>query len=418
MRLVVFESSLRANFRPLSLTRPTFDLNFGIGTLLSRIEQRVGNKASDLYVPEYLRDVTQEKHPEVKVNEEVSQKCLLVNALIGGRDEVWATIDQAVSENIDVLSFDSQRNLVFGIAEEANPDQFARKSKWSSSRAKPFVPEVDESALLRFPWKLVEENESAITEDFSRKYFDRQHFEGNCETRGSAFSISNDADLERFVTLDSRKGPIIIEDEAQIQSFSHLCGPCFIGKGSIVKSARIREGTTIGENCRVGGEVEQSIISDYSNKNHDGFIGHSIVGSWVNLGALTTNSDLKNTYGEIKVNLGKKQVRTGSVKVGVFIGDFAKTAIGVMIGSGKSIGASAQALGNVYDDVPSFTIYSGGPRNKAVEMYIDSAILTQKRMMARRGISMTGALETMMKSVFKMTRRDRTDHHVSKGKFK
>ena len=418
MRLVVFESSLRTNFSPLSLTRPTFDLNFGIGTLLSRIEQRVGIKASDLYVPEYLRELTQEKHPYVKVNEEVSQRCLLVNSLIGGRNEVWAAIDQAASENIDVLSFDSHGNLVFGIAEEANPEQIVRKSKKSSNRSKQFAPEVDASALLRYPWKLVEENESAITEDFSRKYFDRQHFEGNYETRGNAFSISNTADLERFVTLDSRKGPIIVEDGAQIQSFSHLSGPCFIGKGSIVKSAKIREGTTIGECCRVGGEVEQSIISDYSNKNHDGFVGHSIVGSWVNLGALTTNSDLKNTYGEINVNLGKKQVRTGSVKVGAFIGDFAKTAIGVMIGSGKSIGASAQALGNVYDDIPSFTIHSSGPRNKAVEMYIDGAILTQKRMMARRGISMTDAFVTMMKVVFKMTKRDRSDHLVAKGKFK
>jgi glucose-1-phosphate thymidylyltransferase len=167
----------------------------------------------------------------------------------------------------------------------------------------------------------------------------------------------------------------------------------------------------------VSGEIEQSIISNYTNKNHDGFVGHSIVGSWVNLGALTTTSDLKNTYGEIKVNVGGKQVNTGHNKVGAFIGDMAKTAIGTMISSGKSVGVSSFAMGAVTSDIPSFTISAGVPRSRVVEMYIDSAIETQRRMMSRRGIKISDAYISLIKSVFKMTKLDRSSHHVSKGKF-
>ena len=119
--------------------------------------------------------------------------------------------------------------------------------------------------------------------------------------RGSRVSIADSADLERYVTIDATKGPVVIDEDAEVQSFSHIAGSCYIGKKAKVRSAKIREGTTLGADGKVAGEVEASIISEYSNKSHDGFIGHSILGSWVNLGALTTCSDLKNTYGTIRV---------------------------------------------------------------------------------------------------------------------
>ena len=415
---MVFESSLRTNFYPLSLTRPTFDLYFGTGTLLSRIEERVSSKATDLFVPEYLQGITQENHPDAKVNVGDSGRCLIVNSLIADRPEIWHAIEQAVTENTEIIFVDSSGVPLFGILEGITPKQVDREFRKQSIKTKHIESEIDDFALVRFPWVLVEQNGLAITTDFSGKYSDKQHAEGEFESRGNKFSISSMADIERYVTLDSRNGPIIIEDGVHVQSFSHLTGPCFIGKGSVVKSAKIREGTTIAEFCRVSGEIEQSIISNYTNKNHDGFVGHSIVGSWVNLGALTTTSDLKNTYGEIKVNVGKKQVKTGHNKVGAFVGDMAKTAIGTLINSGKSIGASAFALGIVTGDIPSFTIYSGLPKSRAVEMYIESAIETQSRMMSRRGIKISDAYISMIKSVFKMTKRDRLTSHVSKGKFK
>jgi UDP-N-acetylglucosamine diphosphorylase/glucosamine-1-phosphate N-acetyltransferase len=392
-------------------------MNFGTGTLLTRIEDRTARKASDLFVPEYLRETTKETHPDANVNSDVSSKCLIINSLIADRPEIWHAVEQAVAEKKEVMYSDSTGTPVFGILDGVTPKQVEQAFK-KSPKSKLIDSENGESGLIRFPWNLVEQNGLAIASDFSTGYSNKQHAEGDFESRGSRFSISSMTDIERYVTLDSRNGPIIIEDGAHIQSFSHVTGPCFIGKGTVVKSAKIREGTSISEFCRVSGEIEQSIISSYTNKNHDGFVGHSIIGSWVNLGALTTTSDLKNTYGEIKVNVGGKRVNTGNNKVGAFVGDMAKTAIGTMINSGKCLGASAFALGYITDDVPSFAIYSGTPKNRGVEMYIDSAIETQRRMMSRRGIKISDAYATMMKEVFKMTKRDRTARRVSKGKFK
>lgn len=190
---------------------------------------------------------------------------------------------------------DSSGVPLFGILEGITPKQVDREFRKPSIKTKHIESEIDDFAMVRFPWVLVEQNGLAITTDFSGKYSDKQHAEGEFESRGNKFSISSMADIERYVTLDSRNGPIIIEDGVHVQSFSHLTGPCFIGKGSVVKSAKIREGTTIAEFCRVSGEIEQSIISNYTNKNHDGFVGHSIVGSWVNLGALTTTSKILRT---------------------------------------------------------------------------------------------------------------------------
>ncbi len=417
MNLAVFDSGLRANFSPVSLTHATFDMTFGTGTLLSSIEERVGAKAANLFVPDYLQDLTQEYHMEMKVNSAVSRKCLIVNSLISRRSDMWHYVNQASFEDAERLFFDSYGNLVFGFMDGISSPEEMRKMKMSSDKSRNLPPEINETALMRFPWKLVDENSIAIEEDFSRKSKDKSNIELRCESRGSKFRISSLADIERFVTLDSRKGPVIIEDGSHVQSFSHLTGPCFIGRGTIVKSAKIREGTSVGEFCRVAGEIEASLLGNYTNKNHEGFVGHSIIGSWVNIGALTTNSDLKNTYGEIKANVKGKQVRTGSIKVGTYIGDMAKTGIGCMINSGKSIGVSSHALGSVSDDVPSFSIYLGA-KTKAFEMYLDSAIETQRRMMSRRGITISDRYMSMMKKVFKMTMRDRAEHRILKGKFK
>src|SRR5436190_22914514 len=133
----------------------------------------------------------------------------------------------------------------------------------------------------------------------------------------------------------------MIDREAVIAAFSRLEGPCYIGPQTHVLGAKIRSGTTLGPNCRIGGEVEESIIHGHSNKYHDGFLGHAYVGEWVNLGALTTNSDLKNDYSTVSVMMGGKSVDTGSTKVGSLIGDHVKTSIGTLMNTGSVVGTMA-----------------------------------------------------------------------------
>ncbi|MBI3394885.1 MAG: glucose-1-phosphate thymidylyltransferase [Spirochaetia bacterium] len=162
------------------------------------------------------------------------------------------------------------------------------------------------------------------------------------------------------VVMDTREGPVVIDAGAQISSFSYLQGPLYIGRECRIDDARITGGSIIGQGSRIGGEVENSIIQDFTNKHHEGFVGHTIAGSWVNLGALTTTSDLKNNYGEIRLkapaqflpNLKTPQVettQTGRIKLGSMIADCVKTAIGTMITTGSVLDTGA----NVFGGAPS-----------------------------------------------------------------
>ena len=143
-----------------------------------------------------------------------------------------------------------------------------------------------------------------------------------------------------------------------VQPFTRIEGPCYIGRDTQLFRANLRGGVTIGPDCRIGGEVEASIIHGYTNKYHEGFLGHAYVGEWVNLGAITSNSDLRNDYGEVYVPLGGDPVATGQAKVGCFIGDHTRTGMGSMLNTGTAIGVMCNVLPAgplLPKHVPSFT---------------------------------------------------------------
>jgi len=162
---------------------------------------------------------------------------------------------------------------------------------------------------------------------------------------GSPIFIGKDAIVDGGVVLDSREGPIYIEPGVQVSNLTCLEGPAYVGRESRLAGGRITGGCSFGPQCRIGGEVQSTIVLGYSNKWHHGFLGHSYVGEWVNLGALTTNSDLKNNYSPVHVDLGDKSVDTGQIKVGSFIGDHVKTGIGTLLDTGASIGFGSNIFG-------------------------------------------------------------------------
>jgi UDP-N-acetylglucosamine diphosphorylase/glucosamine-1-phosphate N-acetyltransferase len=220
--------------------------------------------------------------------------------------------------------------------------------------------------------------------------------------------------VDGTVFFDTRKGPIIIGEEVEVEAFSHLTGPCYIGRATKVHSAFIRGGTTIGEACRVGGEIENSIISPYTNKAHYGYVGNSIVGEWVNLGAGSVFSDLKNTYGTIKVELPEGRIDTGMRKLGPMIGDMSKVSIGCRIFAGMRIGVSSHLIDLVTKNVPSFVFYRS--EGNMVELDLKSAIETQKRMMERRGVEMSRELEKLIRLIYSTTNAERRKAGARKGK--
>ena len=270
-------------------------------------------------------------------------------------------------------------------------------------------------ALFEGYWNLVQENGLAIAKQAGR-FTDPLAIPDQVEVRGppSNLRIHPEAEVERHVTFDARLGPIVIGAGAAVESFSLVMGPCFIGPKVKLYSALIGGGTSIFDSCRVGGQVENSILSPFSNKAHNGYVGDSYVGEWVNLGAGCNFSNLKNTYGSVKVTLGTKRLDTGMVKLGPAVGDMSKASIGALVFAGKLLGTGCQLTGLAQGNVPSFTYLAAGGR--PVELLLESVLETQRRMMERRGKTLTPKGEGLVKSAFRSTAAERKAAGVRKGK--
>lgn len=218
--------------------------------------------------------------------------------------------------------------------------------------------------------------------------------------------VSPLARLDGPLVLDARDGPICIDDHAHIEPFSFVQGPAYIGTRTLISSALIRGETSIGPVCRIGGEVEASTIQSFSNKHHEGFLGHSWVGEWVNIGAMTTTSDLKNTYGNVKVSIeGLGQIDTGQIKIGSFLADHVKLGIGLHLTGGAVVGTGSNIFGihMVPKNIPPFTWGS----EVFYEYRIDNMISVAQRVMGRRKQVLTADYEHLLRAVFAMTRPSR-----------
>lgn len=184
-----------------------------------------------------------------------------------------------------------------------------------------------------------------------------------------------------FVIIDAETGSVFIDDNVTIYPFSYIKGPVYIGKNSIIKPhSKIYNGVSIGEVSKIAGEVEESIVYGFSNKQHEGFLGHSFIGEWVNLGAMTTNSDLKNTYGGVKIEINGKKIDTNRTFLGLLMGDHSKSGIMTMFNTGTVVGFSSNIFGSEYQKkfIPSFSWGKDDIYN------LDKAMETAKRVMARR----------------------------------
>jgi glucose-1-phosphate thymidylyltransferase len=200
--------------------------------------------------------------------------------------------------------------------------------------------------------------------------------------------------ISPHAVFDTTGGPVVVDCGAKIAALSYVKGPAYVGKYTQLEQCRFSN-SIAGENCRLGGEIADSIIGNFSNKHHDGFLGHSLVGDWVNLGALTTTSDLKNNYGEVRLRHAGKLYPTGSIKFGAIIGDYAKTAIGTLLGTGTIVGVGANLFGESHwsGDIAPFTWGREGIYDRA--LFIRDA----GRMMQRRGQSVSAELEELLRTL-------------------
>lgn len=203
------------------------------------------------------------------------------------------------------------------------------------------------------------------------------------------------ATVEPGVVFDLRKGAIILERGVEVRSGTRLEGPCWIGEGTRISGGQLRH-VSAGPHCRLHGEISTTVFNAYANKSHDGFIGHSVIGEWTNLGAGTTTSNLKNTYGEVRLDVASDRIDSGRMQLGSLIGDHVKTAIGTLLPTGTVIGAGASLSGGPRAPkyVPPFAWGDTGELLDA-----DRFVTMAQRIMPRRDITVDAAMEASLRAM-------------------
>ena len=235
--------------------------------------------------------------------------------------------------------------------------------------------------LFHYPHDVIRENMEGFQINLSHRINN-----GDYQEVADNVFVGADAHVADFVVTQSDTGPIVIDERAMIGPFCFLRGPVYIGpKSRVNEHAAIKDFASLSHTVKVGGEIEGSIIEAYSNKQHHGFLGHSYLGSWINLGAGTCNSDLKNTYGHVKMEYRDEKVATLMQFVGCVMGDYSKSAINTGIFTGKTIGACSMLYGFVTTNVPSFVNYARS-FGQTTEMPPSVMVATQKRMFGRRKV--------------------------------
>lgn len=410
MQLVIFEDELAGNFSPIALTRPVFELLCGHTSLRDRLHAALDVQTWGVLVRDYLQGDYEERFSECRVNslEQLpDEPSLFVNARC--LPDLQKIQKLSIS---DVGLIDDHAVAFFVPGETVGTLSLKTITNYAQELLLKRTPVDVGGTLLRYPWDLVSANQHQIREDF--KSIPANLIEKDLPAHvaflgdRSQIRIDDSAHLDPYVVIDARHGPVTIENGVIVQAFTRIEGPAFIGRETRLFRANIREGTTIGPVCRIGGELEESIIHGYANSYHDGFLGHSYVCPWVNMGALTTNSDLKNDYSSVRVPVAGQMVDSGTTKVGCMIGDHAKTAIGTFFNTGSSIGVMSMILpaGELQPKhVPSFTRMWHGQMEAISD--VEEYLRTARTAMERRGKAMSNAEANIYRFLISATESER-----------
>jgi UDP-N-acetylglucosamine diphosphorylase/glucosamine-1-phosphate N-acetyltransferase len=415
MNICIFEDETYRKLLPLVHLRPVYDLRCGITTLKEKITRALAGNTFILHMRNYLQETQRERNKGTCVNDiprEVDRLLLINGRLLSVGDFV----KECGSEGADRLFV--RGNTLIGARLSAGNLENLRKGFGEKLIGLSDFPsiereEVEDAGLITFPWELVHRNGAQIVSDFqiqtqgkpriSGKVYDGAHLLNPTEIH-----IAEDAQVKPGAVLDAEDGPIYVAEGVKIMPNAVIKGPAFIGRNSVIRVAgKIYENTTIGEGCKVGGEIEESIIHAHSNKQHEGFIGHSYLGEWVNIGADSNNSDLKNNYGSVKVFVDGLFVDTGSQFVGLVMGDHSKCGINSMFNTGTVVGVCCNLFGAGMPPkfIPAFSW--GGAEDGLTTYRLEKAVEVARRVMARRNMTLAACEETLLRNVFEMTMEDR-----------
>lgn len=381
--IVLFEDAGYRGLLPLTYWRTVFGLRCGRKTLMDRAVMQLHRAVSGLWVRDWLAAVAGERYL-VPINQNVGAGTVLVN----GRWLLEGPMEFAAAPFVGTC----RGRILYVACDEALASRLGPQDLLDAEGSATLLQGVEhaevEAKLIDHPWDLVANNAAALLADWQP---DDRGTEGKVSSSAVLIEpdqifIGPDAQVEPTAVVDATDGPIYVSQGARIRPHAYIQGPTYIGPGSVVNPhSHIHGGTTLGPMCKVGGEIDGCIFAGYSNKQHHGFLGHAYVGSWVNLGAGTVNSDLKNTYGPVRAALPDGDIDTGTMFYGAVIGDHVKTGIQQIIPTGASIGFGAMvAVGRVLPKfVPSFSWWTEAGDSTGDP---ERLLATARKMMERRDV--------------------------------
>ncbi|MCF7858595.1 MAG: hypothetical protein K9N07_04640 [Candidatus Cloacimonetes bacterium] len=391
MKCVLFDDAKWSNFFPITLTRSIGDLRVGILKLRQRISAYLDMIISNVIVSSQLEAIYKERHKDWQVNELEAVDTIFVNSRL--------KIDEKVKKQILALQKGEcliKDNVI--LAARLQP----KKGKYQAESVEKIFSDLtkiepSEIGYWKYLWDLIQANSHYINRDFNYFFYEKDnYFEtelGTTVINPYNVWIGEGTVIKPGVVIDAADGPVVLDENVTILSNSVIIGPVYIGKGSTIKSgAKIYAGTSIGPVCKIGGEIEETIFQGYSNKQHDGFLGHSYLGEWINIGAGTNNSDLKNNYQTVAAYFypENKKIDTKGNFLGTIIGDHSKTGINATINTGTVIGVGCSLFGSelIRDHKPSFSFGTGSKTVKyTVTEFLETAALVKKR----RGLDLSGS---------------------------
>lgn len=404
MKLYVFDDTVADTWHPFALTRPVAELLYGAMTLRGRTEKASGLQASATLTRSWLNGFTELDAPPGRAREKVGElPADEVRLLVTSRAVIDAIpMDELQGRGVHTLRLTGSVAGYFLPAGAPNLDPGQLES------LEPLRDSSDvalRGELLGGPWHLVGGLGDRLAADLERA---SQELETgvllmDVEQRvgdGPVLAGPN-VEVEPGVLFDTRDGAIFLGEGTEVRTGSRLTGPMWVGANCRLLGGSM-SGIATGPWCYLRGEIEDSLILGYTNKAHDGFIGHSYLGRWVNLGALSTTSDLKNNYGEVRLGGPEGSVDTGLTKLGSLLGDHTKTAIGTMLGTGSVIGAGCNLFGDGWPPVwvPPF---SWGFGSEAAVHDREKFLETAEKVMARRGVE-PGSLHPWLSAAWDIAR--------------
>ena len=405
--VIIYEDEGYCKFLPLVYGRAVFDLRCGVHTIREKVISEYEPEKLILFCRDYLKEHLLKSNGAVSVNQCDEEKALLINGRVlanGLKQKVPADGPDCVykcGEEIAAvrISGDNLKKVLKTLAagKLENIDGIASEEITAD--------------IMEWPWNLVHNNAAQIESDISL-------MNRNGEINGSVYDdvqllnrsaiiIEEGAKVYPYVVLDAEEGPIYIGKNVKVMPHSVIAGPVSIGDRCLVKpGSHIYDGASFGEFCKIAGEVEGSIIHSYSNKQHYGFLGHSYLGQWVNLGAGTTTSDLKNNYRNVRVTINMETYDTGTLFCGCFVGDHSKTSINVTLNTGTVVGFSCNIFGEGFlpKYIPSFS-WGGSKGFTAYDL--KKSIQLAETVMGRRKIVFSKEEEKIFLEVYNCTKPER-----------